>query len=273
MVTTPDRSQALATRAEDAAQASRDVVEKAFRLLETWTHRAEVLGGLEVARRSGLAKTTAYRLLGILDSAAVIERVAGGYRIGDRFQGFSGLLAPSHRPELRESTLPFLQDLYVLTHETVHLAVLDGTDVRCVEKLYGHRRTPLVSSVGGVLPADSTALGKILLAYSPTEAQRRVLTGASDGYPTATITRPLRLNAELRTALRQGVAFDRQGTHPDVSCVAAPVLRPDGAAVAAISISAPSERFEPAAVVDRLRRAARGASLALAATGLPARAA
>jgi DNA-binding IclR family transcriptional regulator len=100
-----------------------------------------------------------------------------------------------------------------------------------------------------------------------------VLTKASDGYPAATVAQPLRLNAELRATLRQGVAFDRQGTHPHVSCVAAPVLGPDGAAIAAISISAPSERFEPAAVVDRLRRAARGASLALATTSRQARAA
>ncbi len=273
MVTTPDSSQIPARQAEEAAQASRDVIEKAFRLLEAWCHRSEILGGSEVARRSGLANTTAYRLLGILDSAAVIERVAGGYRIGDRLRGFTGLLAPSHRPELREATLPFLQDLYVLTHETVHLAVLDGADVRCVEKLHGHRRSPLVSSVGGALPADSTALGKILLAYSPAATQRRVLTKALDGNPAATVTQPLRLNAELRTILRNGVAFDRQGTHPDVSCVAAPVLSSDNAVVAAISISGPSERFEPAAVVDRLRRAARGASLALTAVGLQAGAA
>jgi IclR family KDG regulon transcriptional repressor len=166
---TPDRSQIPARQIDDAAQASRDVVEKAFRLLEAWSHHSEVLGGSEVARRSGLPKTTAYRLIGMLDSAAVIERVVGGYRIGDRLHGFTGLLAPSHRPELREATLPFLQDLYVLTHETVHLAVLDGSDVRCVEKLYGHRRSPLVSSVGGLLPVDSTALGKVLLAYSPAE--------------------------------------------------------------------------------------------------------
>jgi len=160
--------------------------------------------------------------------------------------------------------LPFLQDLYELTHETIHLGMLDGVDVHCVEKLYGHRRSPVRSRVGGLLPAHSTALGKVLLAYSDPATQRRALTRILDGYTTATVTQPVRLAAELRATRLRGLAFDRAETHPDVSCVAAPILDHKGQAVAAISISGTQHRFDPAAVAEALRRTARAASVALA---------
>jgi IclR family KDG regulon transcriptional repressor len=247
-----------------AAQANRAVVDKAFALLEAWDHRGETLGVSELARRTGLPKSTSHRLLGILEAAGVVQRLASSYRLGDRLHDFTNMLVSAIPPQLREVSLPFLQDLYELTHETIHLAALDGTDVHCVDKIYGHRRTPVQSRVGSVVPTHSTALGKVLVAYSPTATQRAVLTGDLPGYTPATVTQPLRLTAEFRATLRHGLAYDRGETHQDVTCVAAPVLNRQGQALAAISISGPANRFDPHTVVERLRRTARAASLALA---------
>ena len=263
MITLEDRG-TTAVASQQAAQVNRAVVEKAFTLLEAWQHGGEVLGLSELARRSSQPKSTSHRLLGILEAASLIEREAGGYRLGARLHGLSGRLVANHRPELREICLPFLQDLYELSHETIHLAVLDGLDVHCVEKIYGHRRSPLASRVDGILPAHSTALGKALLAHAGPAAQRRVLRSTLRAYTPSTITDPLRLAAELRSVKVYGVAYDRRETHPDVVCVAAPVLDERGQAIAALSVSGPSQRFDTASVLDRLRRAARAASLALA---------
>ncbi|WP_435800031.1 IclR family transcriptional regulator domain-containing protein [Streptomyces canus] len=49
---------------------------------------------------------------------------------------------------LREQLLPHLADLYELTHETVHLAVLRGTDIVYVNKIQGHRATRSPSRIG-----------------------------------------------------------------------------------------------------------------------------
>lgn len=241
-------------RLDSVAQANRAVVEKAFAVLEAWDHRGESLGASELARRTGLPKSTSHRLLGILEAAGVVERLSGSYRLGERLRGISGMVAAGF-PDLREVGLPFMQDLYELTHETVHLGALDGVDVHCVEKIYGHRRSPLASRVGGVLPAHTTALGKVLLAFSTVNVQRSVLTFLPE---------PLVLSAELRRVRRGGFAFDRGETHPDVNCVAAPVLNREGRAVAAISVSGPAARFTPELVVERVRRAAHATSLALA---------
>jgi len=263
MITLEERSTTSVASAQ-ATQVNRAVVEKAFTLLEAWQHGGEVLGLSELARRTSQPKSTSHRLLGILEAASLVEREPGGYRLGARLHGLSGRLVASHPPVLREACLPFLQDLYELSHETIHLALLDGVDVHCVEKIYGHRRSPLASRVDGVLPAHCTALGKALLAHTGQATQRHALRGALHAYTPATITEPLRLAAELRSVKVHGVAYDRRETHPDVVCVAAPVLDERGQAVAAISVSGPSHRFDTASVLDRLRRAARAASLALA---------
>src|SRR2546423_3003088 len=194
---------AMTVPVTELSQAPRAVVDKAFTVLEAWRHRGETLGSSELARRTGLPKSTTHRLLGMLEAADVVERLGNGYRLGTRLHRFSRVFAARYPHELRDVSLPFLQDLYELTHETVHLAVLDGTDVHCVEKVYGHRRSPVRSRVDRVLPAHSTALGKALLAYSDATTQRRVLT--------STAPEPVRLPAEPPATVRCGAAHDRPG--------------------------------------------------------------
>lgn len=244
---------------------TRTAVEKAFALLEAWTHRDETIGVSELARRTGLPKTTSHRLLGVLESAGIVERSARCYRIGERLRGITGLLTGGLPPELREACLPFLQDLYELTHETVHLGVLMESGVQCVEKLHGHRRSPADSRIGGALPAHSTAVGKALLAYGSPSARTAVLSSDLPRYTAATITSAMRLQGELASVRRSGIAYDFGETHAEAVCVAAPVLGPTGLAVAAVSISGHISRFEPGAVIERLRRAARAASAAMTA--------
>ncbi len=260
----PCRRTSDVTAEDSAVQAGRAVVDKTFTLLEAWSHRFEILGVSELARRTGLPKSTTNRLLRTLDTAALIERAGSGYRIAERFHGFAELLLPGYRPGLREVALPFLQDLYEASHETVHLGVLDGVDVRCVEKLFGHRRSPFASKVGDALPVHSTALGKVLLAYAPEATRRHVLGAVLVGRVAAATTRPPRFHAELNATRRNGFAFDRQETHPAVNCVAAPVVGRTGEAVAAISVSGPSDRFDPVTVIDVLQRKAKAVSIALA---------
>ncbi len=50
--------------------------------------------------------------------------------------------------------------LYEASHETVHLAVLDGTDVLYIEKIYGHNPCKAPTHVGGRMPVECAALGK-----------------------------------------------------------------------------------------------------------------
>ena len=98
---------------------------RAFGVLEAFTPASPALTLSEIARRAGLPLTTAHRLVGELRAAGALERDGDGtYRIGLRLWEIASL-APRGVP-LREAALPFLEDLYEVTHENAQLGVRRG---------------------------------------------------------------------------------------------------------------------------------------------------
>src|SRR5699024_12581150 len=105
----------------------------------------------EVARAAELPPATAHGLVGELLTWGALERGTDGrYRIGLRLWR-TGLLTPV-AVRLRDRALPYMQDLYEITRENIHLAVRDGDHALYVEKLAGHRSVPVLSGVGEHLP-------------------------------------------------------------------------------------------------------------------------
>src|SRR3712207_4810498 len=186
------------------------------------------------------------------------------YRVGLRAWEL-GALAPRGLG-LREAALPFMEDLYEVTHENVQLAVRDGTDVVFVERIAGRSAVGVLTRVGGRFALPPTGVGLVLLAHAPLEVQEEVLAHPLVGYTRHTITDPGQLRRVLAEVRRSGVAIsDRQVTGDAVS-VAAPV-EVRGSVVAALSIvvrgSSPSavRPYNPG-----VRAAARGIGRTLAST-------
>ena len=119
----------------------------------------------ELARRSGVAKASVHRLAGELVEWGLLERAGTNYRLGLRLFEL-GQMVPRQRI-LRDAALPYMEDLLVVTQETVHFAVRDGIDVLYIEKIIGHRGLRQQSRVAGRLPLYCTATGKMILAFSP----------------------------------------------------------------------------------------------------------
>ncbi len=228
-----------------------------------------VLSLAELTRRSGLAKPTVHRICADLVARRILERTAGGYRLGIRLFEL-GNQVPVHR-SLREVALPFLEDLYEATHELVHIAVLDGSDVVCVEKIASHRAMPSPARVGGRDPAYCTGVGKALLAFSAPEALDGVLARGLAPRTPYTIVLPRLLREQLDEIRRTAVAYDREELTIGMTCVAAPVLGADGLAVAALSVSGPTTRLDPERVAVAVRTAALGLGRSLRAFHLSER--
>jgi DNA-binding IclR family transcriptional regulator len=74
-----------------------------------------------------LPRTTAHRTAQQMLQLGWLRKYEGRYSIGLRLLELAGLALM--RVWLREAALPFLQDLYEATHETVHLMVLEETQV------------------------------------------------------------------------------------------------------------------------------------------------
>lgn len=230
--------------------------------MEAFTPTWPALTLSEIARRAGLPLTTAHRLVGELCASGALERDAdGSYRIGLRLWEIASL-APRGVP-LREAALPFLEDLYEVTHENVQLGVREGHEVVYIERIAGRRAVGVLTRVGGRFPLHASGIGLVLLAHAPDTVQRDVLAGPLQRFTDHTITDPQRLGRMLVEIRRDGVAISDRQVTDDALSVAAPIIDAEGNVIAALSIVTKAEGTEAGRLVPAVRAAALGTSRAL----------
>lgn len=231
------------------------MVGRAFALLTAFRSGDDELSLAELCRRTGIAKPTAHRLLGELAALGVVERGENGaVRLGlPLFE--LGQLVPRQR-DVQVVAEPFLADLFEATHETVHLAVPDGTDVVYVQKLAPGGGPDIPSRLGGRMPAYCTGVGKALLAFGPPDRLAAVLAAGLPRRTPRTVIAPGLLRSELESVRRRGLAEEREESAPGIACVAAPVLDAEGRAVAALSITGWANRLQTRFVAPAVRTAA-----------------
>lgn len=204
----------------------------------------------EIARRTGLPTSTTLRILRELVTAGVLERTdAGTYEVGLRLFEI-GMRAPAQRV-LRELAIPVMEDLYEVTHENVHLGVLDGTSILVIQQVTGRRSVRTPARSGGRLPAYATANGRALLAFSEEAIVEAVIADGLAPRTRHTVTLPSLLRERLREAAAAGFAVVREENSLGTVSVGAPVLDEQGYAIAALSVvfrrtSVDPERFGPA---------------------------
>jgi DNA-binding IclR family transcriptional regulator len=218
----------------------------------------------ELSERTGLPKPTVHRLAADLVRLGWLERSGPQYRLGAKLFEL-GSLVP-HRLDLREAALPFLQDLFEATRETVHLGVRDGMDVVYLERIHGHEALQLPSRIGGSLPLTCTGVGKALLAFSGAELTEEVLSRPLPSLTPHSLTDPNRLRMALEKIQVSGLAYEEQEAALGVACIAAPVFA-GGTTVAALSVAVPRSRFSPAQLAPAVRTAALGLSRVLRGAG------
>lgn len=224
----------------------------------------------EIARETGLAKSTTLRLLAALERNDAVTRIGQRYRLGPLVHELDPIPVSPAYERIRRVLTPFLAHLFEATRATVHLATLHGDEVVYLNKLHGPRPIPSPSRIGGGLPAYCTGVGKAMLAFDE-DAADRVAQGPLIEWTDTTLTSPDALAVELAEIRRRRRAIDRAELTPGLYCVAAPVFDDDDEehagrtrAVAALSASAADEsalaRLEPL-----VTRVAAAASRALAA--------
>jgi IclR family transcriptional regulator, acetate operon repressor len=216
----------------------------------------------EIHTRTGFPKPTAYRLLNQLAGWGLLERDENGYRLGLRLFELGQLVPPHHR--IGSALGPVLRRLHSTTGLTVHLAVLDQTDVVYLDKLEATGAPPVASRVGGRLPAHCTAVGKAVLAHAPPTVARAVLERGLPRRSPRTLVVPSLFLGQLDAARHNGFAHDDEESAVGISCVAAPIFDRDRQPVAALSVTARSHDARHRQVVRAVIRAAADATGRLA---------
>lgn len=240
------------------------VAERVLDVLDAFSSEQPALSLSDLSRRTGIPLSSTHRIVaGLLRRGALERDSAGLYRIGLWMWEVASL--SSHGMGLRESAMPFIEDLYEATHQHVQLAVLDVPEIVYLERISGRGAVNVISRVGGRLPAHATGVGLVLLAYSAPDVQESVLAGPLKRFTDKTISSSSQLRRVLADVRRDGFAIsDGQIELPALS-VAAPIQGARDHVVAAVSVVVPSAGVDPRTLVPAVRAAARGISRALGA--------
>lgn len=226
-------------------------------ILGAFRFEDRTLGVSELARRTGLAKSTVARLTGELVRLQYLERQGVSLRLGLALFELGQLAATPK--ELRRRAIGIMADLRNATGHTIHFAVLDGTEVVYIEILRGRGTPQLPSRVGGRLPAHATAVGKAMLAFSPPQVLEDVISTGLPAVGPDTITDEKALRKALADIAATGLAYECNESAPDSFCAASPVLDAGGGLVAAVSVSGKVGHLD----LHRVAPAVRTAALAL----------
>jgi DNA-binding IclR family transcriptional regulator len=216
----------------------------------------------EAARRLGVARSTAHRLLSMLvyrDFA--VQGADRSYRAGPVLE--LATQANSDLGALRTAALGPLRQLVDTRNETANLSVCTGTTCRFLLSVEGSQALRVTNREGMVFPAHQVTGGLIALAGLRDEQVESLY--APDRYTGRPEDRPdvARLLDDLRAVRRTGIAVNLERSERGVAAIGVPVRGPDGDTVAAVALSMPTVRYEPGqvgSVVAALQAAARDIS-------------
>jgi DNA-binding IclR family transcriptional regulator len=164
------------------------------------------LGVTELARRLGVHKSTASRLVATLEKWELVEQVEGRgkYRLGIGLVRLAGTAVAGL--DVVEQARPVCRRLAQETGLTVNLAVLADTQALYLDQVAGTSALQSYNWVGQRIPLHATSNGKVLLSeLSPGKV--RDLLGDLTAYTSRTIVDFGVLDAELARVRRDGYAM------------------------------------------------------------------
>ncbi|MDD3656753.1 MAG: IclR family transcriptional regulator [Atribacterota bacterium] len=220
------------------------VLNKAFTVLDILLKNNAPMSMTEISEQLHFYPSTIHRILDTLKYGGYVEQDPSTqkYQLGLKLLEL-GMAKLQQIDLIREST-PYLKELAKRCDETVHLGILEDTNVLYLVKEESTQTIRMISYVGKRAPLHCTALGKILLAFLPSDKREHILDKIELSKLTEnTITDKCKLIEELNKIEQEGFALDREENEKYVRCIAAPIRNYQGRVIAAVSISGPSYRI------------------------------
>ena len=196
-----------------------------------------------ITDRTGMSKTTAYRMLRTLEARdfLVYDTKTERYHLGGAMFP-AAYLAMSYVGFVRAAH-PFLERLGRTTGEMVELTVGSAEGAVVVDEVPTMNPFRLNRPTGRILDSLGNSSFRLHVAYRPQAEQRRILETLQDqSAPNA----PAPLEEVMRRLAAEkdaGLAYDLEEQDQGVCAVSAPVLEHDGSLKAVVTIVAPAERF------------------------------
>jgi IclR family pca regulon transcriptional regulator len=227
-----------------------DSVEKALRVLMTFSAEHPALTVSEAAELTNLTRTTARRVLLTLVRLGFVRADDRRFRLNPSVLrlGYGYL---SSQPWW-EHAQPRMRTLADRLDESCSMAALDGPDIVYVARVPSSRGTSITLTTGSRLPAYPTSMGRVLLAaLPPAELDAYLREVELVALTERTVTDPARLRAELDAVRARGYALVDGEREIGVRSVAAPVRTRSGVVLAALNVSVNAARISVEDLTER----------------------
>jgi IclR family acetate operon transcriptional repressor len=227
---------------------SHQSIQRAAAILRCFSEQTPELSVTALSAQLGLHKSTVSRLLAALRRESLVEQdpETRKFRLGTSLVTLAGVVLSGMH--LRRAVEPYLGRLADLTQETANITVLDGNECVNVERSASLKNIRAVGWIGRRTPLHCTAAGKALLAYMAPQERRKLLPARLPVFTAKTITKRSALEAELEQVRQQGYALANEEFEEGLTAVAAPIRNRSGRVIAAITVSGPAYRMDPAAI-------------------------
>ncbi|MFC7441946.1 IclR family transcriptional regulator [Laceyella putida] len=208
------------------------------------------LGMMEIAERTGLNKSTVFRLLATLEGKGFVKRDAetDKYQLGFRIWELATSLNQSDEPAVL--FLPEMERLRDELDETVSLYLRIGKErirIQAVESKQAIRR---VAPVGARMPLSVGASSKVLMAYAGEEDVQELL--ADPSWPD-NVDRGV-FQEQLKRIREDGYAISVEEREAGTAAVSVPIFSRQGRLVAALAVSGPVSRMNVKKMVQFVPR-------------------
>jgi DNA-binding IclR family transcriptional regulator len=219
-------------------------VVKAFAALSEIADRPGAMTAKDVAAAMGAPLPTTYHMLNTLvEIGALVKANKHGFLLGPRIGALGDAYLEQGEPIMMLE--PAVRELARLTGETAYLSAWRHGEIEVVATVPGSHLVRVAQLARGTHGfAHARASGKVMLAFArPGLRDDYLRRNPLEKLTATTIVDPEALAADLEAVARRGYALDLEEFANEVSCAACPVMS-SGHIVAALTVSAPTGRFE-----------------------------
>lgn len=233
-----------------------------MKILAVFNSEHSTLSPAEIARRTNLPVASTYRMVNEMVKLGILDKTSSGVQTGVRLWELAS--RGSKTVNLRNTALPYMEDIQRAMQQHTQLGVLEGKDVLFLERLSASEGAVVnILKVAERLPAIISAPGLVIAAFSPLDVQQGLLAEAPKRYTSLTPTDTKGFPAILADIRRKGFVQIDGWIAEGVSAVSAPIRDAEGSVVAALSVLLPNDGKTPRVAHPVVQIAAAGISRAL----------
>lgn len=199
---------------------------------------------VDISKNLQLHKSTLYGIISTLEDKRVLSKNCNNntYSLGKKLYELGKIYEKNF--SVKECIRPYLQKISNKFKETVLLAIERDFNIIYIDKFESNYTIGVTSTLGSREPLQSTAVGKIFLAYMDKNRLKtffkiRKLIKLTKN----TITDKKKLKQQFNDIKNLGYSYEIEETEEGLVCVAAPVKLYDDKVIASIVVSAPLNRM------------------------------